>query len=321
VGRFNKGWVPIPRDIHNTDPNENVFFGDGACRAILVNIIAWAARFDTALVKQGQLLTSVEELQAASGFGRHVVRRCIEKLVNHHWVGHQATNRGCIITVLNYKEKYIDRPTDGQHSGQQAAISRPTDGQQAAISRPHNRQSNNATLQQENNVTIGGEGELEVGCAVLEQTAPVGPAPAKRKRTAKQDHPKKAPSEPAVASGRWAAALGPLVALDAVQAVFELARWERHFDQCLTTYGLNCRDIEQLAFRMSVWAAKPGTRKIKDPYSTFATFCSRLADDRGPGTGAAPERVVAHAAKLNPSLGEKWQKDYKSGGPLDGIMD
>lgn len=110
MARFDKGWVKLEREISAADRQTNPFYGDGEMKSVYITLLNWArykdgeARYGATsmAVKRGQVLCSTLELQNQDGFSREVVRRSLRNLEKLGFINQETSQRGSIITVLNY---------------------------------------------------------------------------------------------------------------------------------------------------------------------------------------------------------------------------
>lgn len=80
---------------------------DQSMKWLWVELYALANYTDTDDLRRGQLRTTYTELSRRSGISEKQVRTRIDKLVTQHYLEKTKTNKGLILTIVNY-DKYIN---------------------------------------------------------------------------------------------------------------------------------------------------------------------------------------------------------------------
>lgn len=122
--------------------------GDGYAQMILIKLIGWAKYRDVGKMvrvngkfiplKRGQLITSLKEIETATGFPKGKIERRIKWMSERETIEMQTGSSGTIITICNYDKYQTIKKSDGKQTGNKQE----TNGKQTGNEQEHKKEGN-----------------------------------------------------------------------------------------------------------------------------------------------------------------------------------
>jgi hypothetical protein len=141
---MNRGYVKIWRKL----ADNGLLSHADACQLFLFLMVKATHKPHKILVgsqvltlEPGQFFTGRQWLARELGSTEKKVRTSLEVLRKTGIIDQQTTSKGSIISLINWSAYQDERPTEGQHLGQQRASRGPAEGQQRATKQTHNTET------------------------------------------------------------------------------------------------------------------------------------------------------------------------------------